>query len=221
MMKVLHITASPRGWQSSSIAVAKEFLRAFLQGNPGAGVEEFDLHSADIPEFGTPAASAKYAVMAGQTPTDQDMQTWRKVIDVIEEFKSADMLVLSSPMWNFGIPYRLKQYFDIIVQPGLTFTYDAKEGYKGLVTDRPAVLVLSRGGKYPTGTQDAFLDMQKPYLELILKFIGFTDISTVVAEPMLAEGEEVAQAAIREAMEVARSLAGEIAFRTTHQRATG
>lgn len=50
-------------------------------------------------------------------------------------------------MWNFGIPYRLKQYIDILVQPGYTFSYSPEQGYTGLV-NKPAAVVYARGGDY-------------------------------------------------------------------------
>ena len=74
-------------------------------------------------------------------------KVWKGVERVIEAFKSADKYVFSVPMWNFGIPWRLKQYIDILVQPGSTFRYD-EEGYRGLVTGKRAFLAYARGGEY-------------------------------------------------------------------------
>jgi FMN-dependent NADH-azoreductase len=88
----------------------------------------------------------------------------------------------------------------------LTFSYTPQEGYKGLVTGRPAVLVLARGGGYAPGSASESYDMQKPYLELILRFIGFTDIRTVIVEPTLA-GEEAAAKALAAAGTQAAELA--------------
>jgi FMN-dependent NADH-azoreductase len=81
----------------------------------------------------------------------------------------------SLPMWNFGIPYKLKRLIDVIVQPTYTFSYSPKEGYRGLVTAKPAVMVYARGGEYPAGTDGEGFDLQKRYMELILGFIGFRD----------------------------------------------
>ena len=46
-------------------------------------------------------------------------------------FSHADRVLISSPMSNFGVPYKLKQWFDLIVQPGITFTFSPAEGYRG------------------------------------------------------------------------------------------
>ena len=61
---------------------------------------------------------------------------------IAEHFKSADKYVFSLPMWNFGIPYKLKHFIDVLVQPGLTFSFSPETGYKGLVTGKPAVVDL-------------------------------------------------------------------------------
>jgi FMN-dependent NADH-azoreductase len=207
MPKLLHINASPRP-QSYSLRLAEAFLDAFLKAHRNFGVETMDLFRTDIPVFEAPQAAAKYIVLDGGQPTGPDEKTWKEIIDVVDHFKSADMLLISTPMWNFSIPYRLKQYIDVIVQPGLTFSYSATEGYKGLVTGRPVVLALARGGNYPSGSNEAALDFQKPYLETILRFIGFTDFHWLIVEPTLM-GEEAAQKALAaaraQAMEMAKN----------------
>jgi FMN-dependent NADH-azoreductase len=204
MPKVLHVKASPRGMSSDSTKVAEAFLEAFLKAHRNFGVEELDLFRKDLPPFEAPAAAAKYAVFGGGQPRGPDALAWKAVIEVVDHFKSADVLVISSPMWNFGIPYRLKHYLDLLVQPGLTFSY-GPEGYKGLVTSRLAVLILSRGGSYPAG--DA-MDFQRPYLETILRFVGFSDIRTVLIEPTLSGAD--AKPIVAGAMAAARELAARI-----------
>ena len=148
--------------------------------------------------------------MAGQEPRDEAARAWKRVVRVIDHFKAADKIVIAAPMWNFSIPYQLKRYIDVIVQPGLTFTYSPAEGYRGLVTGRPAMLILARGGEYPAGSETAAYDMQRPYLELILRFIGFERINTILVEPTLMQGPEVAERKVEEA--IARAEAAAEAF---------
>ena len=205
MSTLLHIQASPRDG-SVSHEVAREFLDAFWSAHPQWTIEALDLFEHEIPAFTAPEARAKYAVLAGKEPEDDDARAWKEVIEVIDQFKRADVLLLSTPMWNFSIPYRLKQYIDVIVQPGLTFNYSPDTGYEGLVTGRPARLILARGGDYSTD-ETAAMDMQKSYLELVLGFIGFTDIHSVVVEPTLLGGPEVAEQKIKAASAEARSIA--------------
>ncbi|MBF8258907.1 MAG: azoR, partial [Actinobacteria bacterium] len=116
---------------------------------------------------------------------------WKAVEGVIERFKGADKYLFSLPMWNFGIPYKLKHYIDVIVQPTYTFSFSPKEGYKGLITGKKAAVVYARGGAYPAGSGGEAFDLQKRYMEQFLGFIGFTDITPIVVEPTLAKPESV------------------------------
>ena len=52
---------------------------------------------------------------------------WAGVRAIVDRFKSADKLLISVPMWNFGIPYALKHYIDVITQPGLTFAWTPRQ----------------------------------------------------------------------------------------------
>ena len=110
-------------------------------------------------------------------------------------------------MWNFGIPYRLKQYIDILVQPGYTFSYSPETGYKGLLTGKPLLAVYARGGEYPAGNPAEAFDMQTKYLQLILGFIGFTNIRSVIVEPTLQGSAEAIEAKVQQAAIGAKKIA--------------
>jgi FMN-dependent NADH-azoreductase len=206
MSTILYLKASPRGSRSHSLAVAEAFLEGYRQAHPEDQVVTLDLFTLDLPAFDGLRINAKYNIMHGQTHNAAEVEAWKVVEQYIGDFKSADKYVLASPMWNFGIPYRLKHYFDIIVQPGYTFSYAPETGYQGLVTGKPIFLALARGGQYPQGDPAAAVDLQRPYLELILKFMGFNDIRSVIVEPTLAEGPAVAQARRQAGMEKAREM---------------
>ncbi len=208
MTTLLHIQASPMGDLSYSTRLARAFLDAYRRAHPGDAVETLDLWQAELPEFDFTAASGKYKIMRGQPHSGAEARAWERVRAEIARFTAADKLVVSCPMWNFGIPYRLKHYLDVVVQPGLTFAFDPETGYTGLVTGRPLLLLLARGGEYPPGTEGAAYDHQRPYLELVFGFIGFSDIRTVVVEPTLHGGPEVAEAKLREAIQHVEALAG-------------
>lgn len=203
MATVLRVSASPRGERSFSRKVADAFIQAYRQANPQDEVRHLDLATEPLPEFDAAAAAGKYAIMSGRPHTPQEADAWGAVVDLIERLKAADKLVISSPMWNFSIPYRLKRFLDVVVQPAHTFSFSPEEGYKGLLGGRPAMLILARGGQYEPGSQAAAMDFQKPYLEFILRFIGFEDIRSITLEPTLTAGPEVAQQKLREAIEEA------------------
>jgi FMN-dependent NADH-azoreductase len=209
MSRVLYIEASPQAEWSKSVQVAKAFLEAYEVAHPADTVVTLDLAKANLPALDAAALAAKYRYLHGEKPTPAELAPWQPVVAAIEAFKSADKYVFSVPMWNFSIPYRLKHYIDVLVQPGLTFSYTPEEGYKGLVTGKRAVIICARGGQYPEGTDYAAMDMQTSYLKLILGFIGLTDLRWVIIEPTLMGGPDVAAqktaAAAEKAKEMARS----------------
>jgi FMN-dependent NADH-azoreductase len=205
MSKVLYIQASPRKGRSKSIQAADAFVEAYKKSHPKDAVEVMDLFTADLPAFDGPAVAAKYVILHGEKHTAEQRRIWDGVEKVIEHFKSADKYVFAVPMWNFGIPWRLKQYLDILIQPGYTFKV-GENGYEGLVKGKPVMAVYARGGEYPDGTDAASLDMQKKYLELVLGFIGFESMHSIVVEPTLA-GPEKADKAMKMAVEKAAEAA--------------
>jgi len=207
MATLLHIQASPRRDRSYSLRAAIAFVEAYSDAHPDDSVKTLDLATTDLPAFDATAVSAKYRILHGEEYAREERESWTAVESCIDEFKSADKLVISSPMWNFGIPYRLKQYLDIIIQPSYTFTYSDTEGYRGLVTGKPAMLILARGGEYAPGSDAASYDMQKPYLELALGFMGFTQIDSILVEPTLMAGRDAALHKLDEAVALAREKA--------------
>jgi FMN-dependent NADH-azoreductase len=206
MSTILYIKASPLEDLSHSTAVADAFIESYRRSHPEDEIKIIDLFRKKLPAFDLPAATAKYKILHGKEHTQEDRRIWAKIVSVIEEFKSADKYVLAVPMWNFSIPYRLKQYIDIIVQPGYTFTARQDGSYDGLVKGKPVFIAYARGGQYSADAAKAF-DMQTKYLELILGFMGLSDIRPVIIEPTLAGGADVAKQKHAEATEKAKRLA--------------
>ncbi len=204
MAKILHILASPRGERSASTTVAKEFLAAYKAKNSGDSIETLDLWKADLPPFDGDALNAKYAVMGGQNFTPEQQAAWGVITQIAEHFKSADVLVFSLPMWNFGIPYRLKHYFDVIAQPGLLFGYAPDKGYFGLVTGKKAVAVYASGGVYGPGSGAEAYDQQSKYLKQFLGFVGVTDVKEIFVGGT-AMNKDAVESGKKQAVEVAAS----------------
>jgi FMN-dependent NADH-azoreductase len=208
MPKLLYITASPRGQYSYSIRAADAFLEAYRERQADLSVIRRDLFSDEPVPFAADAAAGKYAILHGTTAPAAAQTAFCEVEKVIEEFVSADVYLFAVPMWNFGIPYALKHYFDVIVQPTYTFAV-TDQGYAGLVQGKTAVTVYARGGEYST-PDTAGCDLQKPYVELILGFMGIQQVHPVVVEPTLAAGPDVAAQKLDAALAEARALAGSL-----------
>ncbi len=207
MSKLLYIQASPRAQRSHSIAVADAFIEAYKRKHSDDKIVILNVFDASIPNFDGLAVQAKYTILHGKSHSKEELQAWKEVEKVIEQFTSADKYVLAVPMWNFSIPYRLKQYIDLIVQPGYTFSYSADKGYEGLVVGKPLLAVYARGGEYATGSETEAFDLQTRYIELIFGFMGFKDIRSVVVEPTLQGGPDVAEVKRQEAINKAKEMA--------------
>jgi FMN-dependent NADH-azoreductase len=207
MKKILYIKASPRRELSSSVAVAEAFLTSYLEANPSDVVVSLDLFAKDLPALDGLAVQARYAILQGLKPSAAEAAAWMPVEEIIREFMSCDKYVLAVPMWNFGLPYRLKHYLDLLIQPGYTFSFIPEAGHKGLVTNRPVFISFSRGGEYAAGSGAGSLDHQTGYLQQLLGFIGFTDIRQVVVESTLMGGPKVAGVRRDAAVALAKGMA--------------
>ena len=205
MKHILYIQASPRGSRSNSMAAADAFVDALRELSPEIRVTTLNLFDATLPAFDRTAAEGKYAIMCGTPATPEATAAFGMAVRLIDQFKAADGYLFAIPMWNFGIPYVLKQDVDLIVQPTYTFAV-GEDGYRGLVTGKTAVTVYARGGDY-SDPAAAAVDFQKRYMDHILGFIGITDVRTVIVQPTLAAGPDAAQAKLAAATDELRALA--------------
>lgn len=198
MPKLLHLRCSPRAGSTSS-AAAEAFLTKFRQTRPSWDIDLQDLWRETLPEFDGAALEAKYARLDGRGFNDRERDAFAVIERMALRFSLAERVLISSPMWNFGVPYKLKQWFDLIVQPGLTFAFSPAEGYRGLVQDRPTIVILASGSDFVTGMHRGRVDMATPYLRDILRFIGVHTVRFVAIGPTGGSRDEVKGA--REAAE--------------------
>lgn len=194
MTTLLRIDASVRTADSDSRALADE-LTARLKVRRDVTYRQRDLAVDPIPHLDAATLGA-LMTPADDRSADQALRV-AFADELIAEFLAADEIVISTPMYNFGIPSTLKAWFDHIARAGVTFAYTA-EGPRGLAGGRRVHLVLTRGGRY-TGSP---LDHQEPYLRTVLNFLGITDITVHIAEGLnISEAErEAALAAARESI---------------------
>ena len=144
MAEILHISGSPKREHSVSIEVAEAFLGAYVAANPEDHVRTLNVFDVELPEFGEIEAMAKFAPLEGRAQTEPERAAWARIEALIESVSAADKILMSCPMWNFHVPWRVKLLFDVLVQPGLTFGLNAQFEHVGLLADRPLQFILSR-----------------------------------------------------------------------------
>jgi len=197
--RILHVIASPRA-TSRSRAVADSHLDAARQQDPRLRVEALDLWAMDLPTLDGALLDAKYAILAGKPHQAREAAAWGRVEEITRHFLAFDRYVFSTPMWNLGIPYRLKHYIDVITQPGLTFSWTRERGYEGLVHGRSALVAYASAFDYSAASPLNFWDQQKSFLGTWLRFIGIEDVQAIdcgptrPGEPRMAEAQAMAHA---------------------------
>eukprot|EP00747_Dinoflagellata_sp_TGD_P042489 gnl/TRDRNA2_/TRDRNA2_142107_c1_seq1.p1 gnl/TRDRNA2_/TRDRNA2_142107_c1~~gnl/TRDRNA2_/TRDRNA2_142107_c1_seq1.p1 ORF type:complete len:339 (-),score=71.03 gnl/TRDRNA2_/TRDRNA2_142107_c1_seq1:99-1115(-) len=183
--RLLHVDAS-HGPTSVCAHGASAFLAEFGRLRPDLEVEHLHLWEEGTRgriEYNLEHVRSKMAALAG-TAGDADVERFAKIEELALQAASAWGLLISAPMWNYGVPHVLKQYFDCILHPGLTFR-ETSSGPKGLLGDgRPLVIVTSAGGT-------AAKDHLTPWVIDVASMMGF-DASTVVSAKSVAHGDRQA-----------------------------
>jgi len=208
MPTLLHIESSPRKTRSASLDVARAYLEAYRDAQPDHSIDVLDLWAIELPEFDGDALDAKYADLSGTQLSEAQQGAWEVIRQLAQRLHEADTLLFSVPLWNFSIPYKLKHFIDVVSQRTILFSFDER-GSRGLLEDKKAVLIYARGLDYSidSGTPAHSFDFQQPFMEAWLRFVGITDVESIVVEKTLL-GPEVDRAARQAARERAAALGG-------------
>lgn len=203
MPDLLHISASPRGADSESLRLAATFLDTYRSLHPDAEIDEWDLWDGTLPEFGPAAARAKMTVIGGGTPQGDEAAAWTAAKAAFARFDAADRILFSVPMWNSGVPYVLKQFVDVVSQPGLVFGLDPVTGYEGLLRGKRAAVVYTSAVWAPGVGPEFGRDFQSSFFTGWLNWTGINDVTEIRYHPTLtgdaAEAGRVAAEAARDA----------------------
>lgn len=107
---------------------------------------------------------------------------------LIAEIEAADDILITVPMYNFGIPSALKAWIDQVVRIGRTFSFDG-QNFGGLINGKRAFVVIAYGAAgYAGSFRQA--DFVAPYLTFVLNFIGITDVTVIPIEGInMGQGE--------------------------------
>ena len=171
-------------------------------------VDTLDVWTTELPPFDGAALEAKYAGLGGQMLTPEQQSAWDGIRSLAGRFHQADVIVFSVPMWNFGIPYRLKHLIDAVSQKDVLFTFDER-GLLGLLGGRKAVVVAARGVSLGEGFPAEEYDFQVAYMAAWCRMVGITEVSRVEVERTLY-GPEADAASRTEARAAAEALAATI-----------
>ncbi len=192
MTRILYLQSSIFGDQGQSSQMATAFIEAYQARHPGTEVVVRDLVNDGVPHLDLARAGA----LRGFADSLDDEQKAALALSdaLVEELRTADLVVVGLPMYNFGVPTQFKAWFDHIARAGVTFRYTAN-GPEGLVADRPVRVFASHGGFHvgqPHETSTTFI-------KAIFGFIGIEDVRFIYAE-----GLNISEDVKEEALEKAR-----------------
>lgn len=179
MPTLLKIDVSPRGEHSISRALGDTFIQTWKAKHPGSQVLHRDLATTSLPFVEMPWILGAYSEPAGHN--DEQKAALAIGEELIAELKAADEWLITTPMYNFAPPARLKAYIDHIVRSGLTFRANQDGTYQGLLEGKRATIILASMGEYGPGAPAESYDHLSPYMRLVLGFIGVTDVTILRA----------------------------------------
>lgn len=173
MASLLKIDVSPRGDHSVSRKVGDQLLAHFQQSFPGSTVVTRDLATTQIPFVDLPWIGAAYTPQEARTP--EHREALRLGDEFIAELRAAEHILLTTPMYNFQVPARLKAWIDHVVRVGETFKVSPEGQYTGLLENKAVIVVIASAADYSAPPMDSY-NAEKAYLRQIFGFIGITDV---------------------------------------------
>lgn len=185
-IKILRLDASANPHASGSRKLGDHLLRQIALSNQHIEIRERDLNrNAQFIDANWIEANFS----AADSRTDVHNQRLAQSEKLIAELEWADHIVLTTPMYNFGIPATLKAWIDQVCRAGVTFRYSA-EGPVGLLTGKRADIVITTGG----APLDSAVDFVSGYLRQVFAFIGISEIEIIGADGM---NQNAAQSIVR------------------------
>lgn len=190
MSTLLRIDSSSRTTTSHSRALGDYFEKTWHVRNPNDRVVRRDLVAEPIPHI------VDQTILGYYTPAEQltpELRAATALSDrLIAELQSADVLLLTVPMYNFSVPSALKAWIDQIVRIGHTFSYDGKN-FAGLVKIKRAYVLCAYGaGGYTDGGPFSAYNFLEPYLKSLLGFLGIAEVQFYAVQATTADPATVA-----------------------------
>ena len=204
MTHILHIDASARpgiagtdNHGSHSRHLTYQFVSQWQSSRPQDTVTYRDIGQ-------NPPSIISHDWIASAFAPEERRESWMKAAlaesnQLVDELIAADIVVIGTPLYNFGMPAALKAWVDQVVRPGRTVEFDDTnpiDPYIPKLTDRKrhAVVLTARGGvNMAPGEEMAHMNHLEPHLATALAFIGITRVHYIAIEGQEVGGEVLAK----------------------------
>ncbi|NKQ10966.1 FMN-dependent NADH-azoreductase [Pseudomonas sp. SST3] len=203
MTHLLHLDASARpglagkdAHGSHSRNISQRFVSQWLSRRAQDSVSYRDIGQ-------NPPSFVSHDWIAAAFTPEERREPWMKEAlaesdQLVDELIAADVLVIGTPLYNFGMPAALKAWIDQVVRLGRTIGFDESiqpDPYVPMLADRPrhAVILTARGGiGFGPGGEMAHMNHLEPSLATALGFIGITRMHQIAIEGQELGGELLA-----------------------------
>jgi FMN-dependent NADH-azoreductase len=175
MSYLLYVSVSPQGERSVSRNLANDFLSEYLVKHPGTTVVERDLTISPIPHLDGETLGASWSPVETHSPAMAEKFKYR--MELINEFKGAAEILVSTPMWNWNVPSVLKAYIDQLIHPGVLGGGTPQDSISAKVT-----VIAAQGGSYAQGTPKEGWDWFSGYVTQVFTQLGSSDVKVILSE---------------------------------------
>jgi FMN-dependent NADH-azoreductase len=202
-MKTLIVKYIPRYEQSNT----KKLLDAFKEEISNSHVEELDLLD-DTPDILVDNNVLAYINrnFLGLKLLPNEEKLLFKIDRMAVQLKSADIVVVAFPMYNFSMPAIVKAWFDSVMQNGVTFGKRNDDQIVISNAGKKALTLISSGGIY-SNKSSSNMEHALSLSNLEFQYMGYSYVRGILAEGM-AVNEEVRQTnlnkSIIKVLEIAR-----------------
>lgn len=176
---ILRIDASARRSDSVSRALGDRLVSAIM-----ADSSEQQVVLRNVAD-GLPFVDEGW-ITANFTPDGNRSASHRETLALsnalVAELQNADAIVITTPIYNFGVPATLKAWIDLVARAGVTFRY-TQDGPVGLLEGKKAYVIVTSGGT-PVGSD---IDFASGYMRHVLGFIGITDVEIIAADQLMSD----------------------------------
>jgi FMN-dependent NADH-azoreductase len=197
MPHLLHIDSSIQGDSSVSRKLTARAAARWLETHPGGTVTYRDLGAEPLPHLDSAGGVAHMLPADQHTPAHTESYSLR--VELIDEIKAADTIILGLPLYNFGAPSSVKAWVDHIIVPGHSVH---PETHEGLIGEREFLVLAARGGGYAPGTPREGWDHAEQWLPHGVALTGLqprfitAELTLAGTVPAMAELKPLAEASL-------------------------
>ena len=129
-------------------------------------------------------------IAAAFTPDEQRTTEQNSLLslsdELIDEVIKADIILLSTPMYNYGMPAVLKAWFDQVIRVNKTFTFDLSRGdfpLQPILFGKTMVLIASCGEfGFQVGGVREKMNHLGPHVEVASQYLGIEKFYEICSE---------------------------------------